>query len=90
MFFTALIGTSQSPKVMARPGLLPEEPPALALTIPGVPRHQVSQEALCARCYALTLAPSDHVLGTGARGPRSLTPGEPHGALQEFGGSVVQ
>ena len=80
--------SSQGPQVVAGPGLLPEEASALALA--RVAGHQVSQEALSAGRDALPLAPADHVLGAGPRGPRSLAPGQPHGALQELGGPVVQ
>ena len=73
---------------MAGPGLLPEEPAALAFTVPRVPGHQVGQEALCAGRHALPLAPFHHVPCAGA--PRGLTPGQPHGALQQLGGPVVQ
>jgi len=90
MLCTALAGTSQGPQVMARPGLLPEEPATFALAVPRVPGHQVRQEALGARGDAFALAPAEHVLGAGARGPRSEAPGQPHGALQELRGPVIQ
>lgn len=73
---------------MARAGLLPHELAHLSLAL--VARHQAGQETFGAGGDALALAVAVYVLGAGPRGPGGLAPGQPHGALQELRGAVVQ